>query len=288
MEENPNPVNREQNDTSPQSKNQLQTPAPKKPNGRRNRLLPALLAVIGAALLGYCAWTFLFAGQGASAPAPSSEAPSVSASEPEPEPGSSESEPADPLAPYREQVYPVGKLVGTHGRSAYVDKSMVLRVPRLNLVSEVRGGSDDETLKGGVGLYEYGQVPGEGNPNVSIAGHRDIYGCEFLDIQTVTDGDLMYLDYEGKEYVYEYEGTEIIQADDWDPIRIKDYNRLTLTSCDPIGTHLNRIVVTGRLIAVNDLPEEPAPSVSGESETLETSGAPAELSAPETMTEGQT
>lgn len=93
MEENPNPVNREQNDTSPQSKNQLQTPAPKKPNGRRNRLLPALLAVIGAALLGYCAWTFLFAGQGASCAAPSSEAPSVSASEPEPEPGSSESEP---------------------------------------------------------------------------------------------------------------------------------------------------------------------------------------------------
>lgn len=288
MEENANTVNQQQNDTAQQSQNQPEPPEPPKPGGQKNRLLPVLLAVIGVVLVGYCAWTFLSVPRGAPAPVSSSEAPSVSSSEPEPEPSSSEPEPVDPLAPYQEEIYPVGKLVGTHGRTAYVDKSMVLRVPRLNLVSEVRGGSDDETLKGGVGLYEYGQVPGEGNTNVSIAGHRDIYGCEFLDIQTVTDGDLMYLDYEGKEYVYEYEGTTIVKADDWDPIRVKDYNRLTLTSCDPIGTHLNRIVVTGRLIAVNDLPEESAPSASGESETLETSGAPAELSAPETMTEGQT
>ena len=60
----------------------------------------------------------------------------------------------------------------------------------------------------------------------------------------------MYLVYQEKVYIYQYESTQIIQSDDWNPIACKDYPCLTLTSCDPIGTFINRIVVTGRLVDV--------------------------------------
>ena len=88
-------------------------------------------------------------------------------------------------------LYPTDRLFLTKSRQEYQDGTMVLRVPRLELEAPVMGGTDAESLKKGVGLYEYAQLPGEGNCNVSIAGHRDIYGCEFYYIDTVTDGDLL-------------------------------------------------------------------------------------------------
>lgn len=63
----------------------------------------------------------------------------------------------------------------------------------------------------------------------------------------------MYLVYQEKAYIYRYESTQIIESDDWNPIACKEYPCLTLTSCDPIGTFVNRIVVTGRLIDVREM-----------------------------------
>ena len=36
----------------------------------------------------------------------------------------------------------------------------------------------------------------------------------------LTDGDLMYLVYQEKVYIYQYESTQIIQSDDWNPIAL--------------------------------------------------------------------
>ena len=156
---------------------------------------------------------------------------------------SSQSEEEKPL------LYPTDRLFITRGRQEYTDGSMVLRVPRLDLVAPVMNGTDDQALKKGVGLYEYAQLPGEGNSNVSIAGHRDIYGCEFYYIDTVTDGDLLYLEYDGIVYTYRYLKTEIVAADDWGPIYSKEFSCLTLTSCHPLGTSQKRMVVTAELVS---------------------------------------
>ncbi len=146
-------------------------------------------------------------------------------------------------------VYPTDRLFLTKSRQDYTDGKMVLRIPRLELEVPVMGGTDDESLKKGVGLYEYAQLPGESNCNVSIAGHRDIYGCEFYYIDQITDGDLLYLEYNGTCYTYEYKQTEIVAADDWGPIYSKDFSCLTLTSCHPIGTSQKRMIVTAELIS---------------------------------------
>ena len=146
------------------------------------------------------------------------------------------------------QDYPVGKLVVTTDREAYENGNLRLVIPSLDQDVLVQNNVDTESLRSGPGLYEYSQLPApDTNANVSIAGHRDIEGAEFYYIDRLTDGDLMYLVYQEKVYIYQYESTQIIQSDDWNPIACKDYPCLTLTSCDPIGTFINRIVVTGRL-----------------------------------------
>ena len=149
------------------------------------------------------------------------------------------------------QDYPVGKLVVTTNREAYENGNLRLVIPSLDQDVLVQNNVDTESLRSGPGLYEYSQLPApDTNANVSIAGHRDIEGAEFYYIDRLTDGDLMYLVYQEKVYIYQYESTQIIQSDDWNPIACKDYPCLTLTSCDPIGTFINRIVVTGRLVDV--------------------------------------
>ena len=149
------------------------------------------------------------------------------------------------------QDYPVGKLVVTTDREAYENGNLRLVIPSLDQDVLVQNNVDTESLRSGPGLYEYSQLPApDTNANVSIAGHRDIEGAEFYYSDRLTDGDLMYLVYQEKVYIYQYESTQIIQSDDWNPIACKDYPCLTLTSCDPIGTFINRIVVTGRLVDV--------------------------------------
>ena len=152
------------------------------------------------------------------------------------------------------QDYPVGKLVVTTDREAYENGNLRLVIPSLDQDVLVQNNVDTESLRSGPGLYEYSQLPApDTNANVSIAGHRDIEGAEFYYIDRLTDGDLMYLVYQEKVYIYQYESTQIIQSDDWNPIACKDYPCLTLTSCDPIGTFINRIVVTGRLVDVREM-----------------------------------
>ena len=155
------------------------------------------------------------------------------------------------------QDYPVGKLVVTTDREAYENGNLRLVIPSLDQDVLVQNNVDTESLRSGPGLYEYSQLPApDTNANVSIAGHRDIEGAEFYYIDRLTDGDLMYLVYQEKVYIYQYESTQIIQSDDWNPIACKDYPCLTLTSCDPIGTFINRIVVTGRLVDVWEMNSE--------------------------------
>lgn len=155
------------------------------------------------------------------------------------------------------QDYPVGKLVVTTDREDYQSGDLRLLIPVLAQDLPVQNGADADSLREGPGLYEYSQLPApDTNANVSIAGHRDVEAAEFYYIDRLSDGDLMYLLYKETVYVYLYQSTEIIQLDNWNPIACKEYPCLTLTSCDPVGTFVNRIVVTGQLVDVWELNDQ--------------------------------
>ncbi len=190
-------------------------------------------------------------------------------------------------------TYPTDRLFITESREAYVDSTLRLVVPRMGVDCMIVDGVDYETLKRGPGLYDYAQLPGYGNPNVSIAGHRDIYGAHFMQIHTLTEGDYLYLVYEGKVYQYRFLECWIVEPDDWSPIYCRNFSCITLTSCDPIYTSLRRIIATGELVNSQEytedyvfaLNEDPAVTMESSSqsqeETPESAGALPESGASE-------
>ena len=161
----------------------------------------------------------------------------------QPEELQAQPEPQLPPAP----EIPNGLLLITTQREAYMSGDLRLVIPKLQIDQTVQDGVTEADLMKGPGLYDYAQLPGEPGGNVSIAGHRDIHGSIFYYIDQLTIGDRLYLVYQDTIYIYTYEETKIVKPTDWGPIHTQGFSCLTLTSCDPIGTSRNRIIVTARL-----------------------------------------
>lgn len=157
---------------------------------------------------------------------------------------------------------PDGRLTVTDARKGYTDGALRLIIPKLSVDVPVLNGVDKQTLLRGVGLYDYAQLPGEGDDNVSIAGHRNgLRGGKITDnmpfyyINTLTEGDYLYLRDAGHIYQYRWQLTQVIAPDNWDPIRTQGFSCLTLTTCTPIGVADHRLVVRGELVKVLPLEE---------------------------------
>lgn len=226
--------------------------SPEQPTPRKKRNWSAwLLIAVGIGCVGYYIWTVVFAPPPpppAPEPAPSSSA--VSSSEPAPP----EVDPLDPGENDPTREYPENRLFITGEREVYYSGDMMLTIPRLELDHiPVIDGADDYSLSLGVGLFDYAQLPGLGNRNVSIAGHRDICNKEFYYIDTLTDGDLIYLEHLGEKYTYTYVDTKVVDDEDWSRIYIQGFSCVTLVSCHPIGSTANRMIVRGRLTAVEEI-----------------------------------
>ena len=146
-----------------------------------------------------------------------------------------------------EEDPPGDKLFISTERQQYQSGTLRLVIPQLELDLAIQNGVYEASLEQGPGLYDYAQLPGTGNRNVSIAGHRDIHGSPFYYVDTLTDNDYLYLIYDGTVYRYTYKSTTIVADDDWGPIYSQGFSCLTLTSCDPIGTTQNRIIVQAEL-----------------------------------------
>lgn len=156
---------------------------------------------------------------------------------------------------YARYVYPTDRFFVTDMRKAYKSGEMILRVPRLAYEGEVLSGTTQSVLSQGVGLYQYSALPSYGNPNVSIAGHRGVYGAEFYNIDKFEEGDLLYLEYDGFLFTYEYQETVVVAVDDWSLLYCTDYSAITLTTCQMEGD-TERICVRGKLVKAEPLEED--------------------------------
>lgn len=166
----------------------------------------------------------------------------------EPVPVPSSVSPPSSTQPAFDEEYLKDKLYITTERAAYQTGQLVLKIPRMGVDGAVQNGTTDEAMAVGPCLYDYAQLPaGEGNHNVSVVAHRDIHGAEFYFAHKLGPGDLFYLIYNETIFVYAYEKTYIITPDDWGPIYSQGYPCLTLTTCNPIGSTRERLVVHARL-----------------------------------------
>ena len=167
---------------------------------------------------------------------------------------------------------PKDKVYITETRKGYSDGDLQLIIPKLNVDVPVLNGVDAQTLLRGVGLYDYAQLPSEGGANVSIAGHRNgLRGGKITDnmpfyyINTLTEGDFLYLVNDTHIYQYQWECTEVIEPDNWGPIFNQGYGCVTLTTCTPIGVADHRLVVRGALVKTLELDESyPYPANTSE------------------------
>jgi LPXTG-site transpeptidase (sortase) family protein len=121
----------------------------------------------------------------------------------------------------------------------------LLEIPTLDLSVAVVKGTSVEALKKSVGWYEESALPGKGN--TAIAGHRNCYGSWFLKLDTLKSGDLMNLNFNEVEYIYEVKEIFVVSKYDWSVIEPCEYTALTLTTCHPLGSTENRLIVRGQL-----------------------------------------
>lgn len=223
------------------------------------KILAGALAVLAAACL-IAALALLLPWEEPAPPAGTpAPAPSLTPT-PEPEPVPTPSETPEETG----DELPTGVWAITEERQAYVEDSLTLYIPCIDITRAVHDGTDEATLNRGVGLYEHAQLPGEGNRNVSMAGHRngiDKNGnitpyAPFYYIDQVGEGDYLYLYDSEHVYRYLYEKTWVVEPDDWGPIATAGYSCITITSCTPIGVSDHRIVVRGALDQIFDYTED--------------------------------
>ncbi|MGI6028454.1 MAG: sortase [Candidatus Heteroscillospira sp.] len=176
----------------------------------------------------------------------------------DPTPGSTPPATTEPEAsPDMVDGLPVGKLIATRERAEYTLPELMLRIPALGVKYGVYDGTSSQELRYGVGLYDYAQMPGDGNRNTSIAGHRNSVvngkvtdAAPFYYIDTLGEGDYIYLTDDDHIYRYVWQECYVVEADDWSPIYTTGYSCITLTSCHPIGISDHRIIVRGLLDAI--------------------------------------
>ena len=120
--------------------------------------------------------------------------------------------------------------------------------------------SDGEELKKGPGHYPQTPMPGQLG-NAAIAGHRTTYGGPFLEIDELEPGDEIIVTTPYGRFVYLTTTTEIVDADNWQVIATIDPTvaTLTLTSCHPVGTASQRIIVHAELDLTQS--DTPGPAV---------------------------
>jgi len=112
-----------------------------------------------------------------------------------------------------------------------------------------------EALKNGVAHAALSDYPSEKSGNVYLFAHASLnfwdlgkYSTVFNLLRKLDFGDRVHIFYKNRIYVYEVMNREVVQG--WNTSSITRATiepLLTLQTCDPPGTTLNRLVVTAKL-----------------------------------------
>ncbi len=141
-------------------------------------------------------------------------------------------------------------------------------IPKINVEAPVIYGLPSlqdsqvqEALKNGVVNYPIpgaSSVPGQVG-NTVILGHssNDIfnngnYKFIFVQLDRLQKGDTVYVNYKGTRYTYEVISKKVVKPEQVSALAIKTNEPLlTLVTCTPAGTALNRLLVTAKQISPN-------------------------------------
>ena len=123
-----------------------------------------------------------------------------------------------------------------------------LRLRRLGIDVVVVEGVTTDALRAGAGHYPNTPLPGR-RGNVAIAGHRVTYGHPFRDLDRVVRGDRVELETPVGTFVYVVTVEPFVVAPgDLSVLRQDARSMLTLTTCNPVRSDRERLVVQAVLV----------------------------------------
>lgn len=123
-----------------------------------------------------------------------------------------------------------------------------IRAGQIGLGTVVVQGTDTASLRIGPGHFPDTAFPGEGG-TVGIAGHRTTYGAPFRDVDSLAGGDRIELEMPYATFVYRVQKTEIVDPSEIGVVRDVGYERLVLSSCHPLYSASERLIVYARMVS---------------------------------------
>ena len=124
----------------------------------------------------------------------------------------------------------------------------ILEIPKLDLKVAIGEGVDKRTLHSTVGHFAFTAQPGT-QGNCCIIGHRSyIFGMYFNRLDELEAGDRMSIQHNGKTYIYEVTGKEVVKPSEVRVLNPTEDAQLTLITCTPIRIATHRLIVRAKLI----------------------------------------
>jgi len=121
-------------------------------------------------------------------------------------------------------------------------------IPAAGVDWAVVEGVTRENLKSGAGHMPETALPGQ-QGNAVISGHRSTYGAPFLHLHRVTIGDVISVETATGTHVYQVVDTFVVEPHDTWVTDQWDGAWLTLTTCEPVLSASQRLVVVATLVA---------------------------------------
>jgi sortase A len=133
----------------------------------------------------------------------------------------------------------------------------IVEVPDTNLIAQNWKGLEEDIqagLKTGVVHYPGTALPGQVG-NFFLTGHSSYYFWEhskykdiFALLPEMEIGDQVVVYYNQKKYTYEITDKKTVSPSDTEVLRQTDDKRITMMTCVPVGTDLNRLILVGKLV----------------------------------------
>jgi len=157
-----------------------------------------------------------------------------------------------------------------------------LIIPKINVDVPVMydvGADYDSQMKAMENGVAHFAIPGANSHpgeigNTAIAGHssNDLfdqgnYKFIFAQLEKLAPGDSIYANYKGKRYTYVVTRTEVVRPTEINKlIYPTDKPMLTLITCTPLGTAIDRLLVTAEQVSPDPAQAQAAPAGSGQGE----------------------
>ena len=128
----------------------------------------------------------------------------------------------------------------------------ILEIPKINLEVAIKRGVDNKILKEAVGQFPDTAMPGEFG-NFSIAGHRAYINNKFFsNLDELEIEDDIYVFSNNKKFKYKVKSIEVVAPDEVHVINSVDKSKreITLVTCTPKYTGINRLIVKGQYVDV--------------------------------------